>query len=154
MAAFWAVAVAVRSRNWVCDPSPRKVLGFVAVGVAITIVFEWPATGVFDRGAYADTMPVVPLVGAGLLPLLQWILLPPLIVWFARRQARVWTACLHDHDQCGSRGRRAPYTHAPATAERIAKRMIPTPAPKRAKSGPGHAPVNAHPRPNSVPPTQ
>ena len=88
VAAFWAVAVAVRSRNWVRHPRPREVLGFVAVGVAITIVFEWLATGVLGRWAYADTMPVVPLLGVGLLPLLQWTLLPPLIVWFVRRQLR------------------------------------------------------------------
>jgi len=31
-------------------------------------------------------MPVVPLRDAGLTPLLQWKLLPPLIVWFVYRQ--------------------------------------------------------------------
>lgn len=31
-------------------------------------------------------MPVVPVIGIGALPLLQWVLLPPLILWFARRQ--------------------------------------------------------------------
>jgi hypothetical protein len=31
-------------------------------------------------------MPVVPLLEVGLSPLLQWIVLPPLIVWFVRRQ--------------------------------------------------------------------
>ena len=86
--AFWAVAIAVRSRTWVRHPRPVEVLGFVAGGVAITIVFEWLATGVLGRWAYADTMPVVPLVDVGLLPLLQWIVLPPLIVWFVRRQLR------------------------------------------------------------------
>ncbi|WP_205527550.1 hypothetical protein [Halomonas sp. JS92-SW72] len=31
-------------------------------------------------------MPTLPLLGTGLAPLLQWLLLPPLIVWLARRQ--------------------------------------------------------------------
>ena len=85
LAAFWAVAVAVRSRRWIRHPRVGEVLGFVAVGVAITIVFEWLATGVLGRWAYADTMPVVPIIDVGILPLLQWTLLPPLIVWFVRR---------------------------------------------------------------------
>ena len=88
LVAFWAVAVAVRSRNWIRHPRTRDVLGFLGVGVTITTVFEWLATGALGRWAYADTMPVVPLVRVGLLPLLQWIVLPPLIVWFVRRQLR------------------------------------------------------------------
>jgi hypothetical protein len=88
LAAFWAVAVAVRSRRWIRYPRIPDVLGFVGIGVAITIVFEWLATGVLGRWAYADTMPVVPLLGVGLLPLVQWTVLPPLIVWFTRRQLR------------------------------------------------------------------
>jgi hypothetical protein len=60
VAAFWAVAVAVRSRRWIWHPRVPDVLGFVAIGVAITIVFEWLATGALGRWAYADIMPVVP----------------------------------------------------------------------------------------------
>jgi len=28
----------------------------------------------------------VPLLGTGLLPTLQWLLLPPVVLWFMRRQ--------------------------------------------------------------------
>jgi hypothetical protein len=31
-------------------------------------------------------MPTLPVLGTGLLPLLQWIFLPPLIAWFVHRQ--------------------------------------------------------------------
>jgi len=31
-------------------------------------------------------MPVIPLLGVGLSPLLQWVVLPPIVVWFVRRQ--------------------------------------------------------------------
>jgi hypothetical protein len=44
------------------------------------------ATGPLGRWAYADAMPVVPVLEVGLSPLVQWIVLPPLIVWFVRRQ--------------------------------------------------------------------
>ena len=86
LAAFWAVAAGAPSRYWIRRPTVRQVLGFVAVGVAITVAFEWFATEVWNRWSYGEAMPIVPLLGTGLLPLLQWIVLPPLIVWFVRRQ--------------------------------------------------------------------
>jgi hypothetical protein len=33
-------------------------------------------------------MPIVPWIRVGLLPALQWLLLPPLVLWFVRRQLR------------------------------------------------------------------
>lgn len=86
LVAFWAVAAASRSRAWVIDPSAGEVGGFVAVGLAITIVGEWVFTEVLHQWAYASSMPTLPLLGTGLTPVLQWMLLPPLIVWFVHRQ--------------------------------------------------------------------
>lgn len=79
--AFWAVAAVVRSRSWILNPTRWSLLGFIAVGVAITAVLER-----LDRWVYADIMPIVPMLGIGLAPFLQWVLLPPLVVWFVRRQ--------------------------------------------------------------------
>jgi hypothetical protein len=86
LVAFWGIAIAVRLRSWILRPTSRQVAGFVAIGVVITILMEWLATQVFGRWAYAEAMPVVPVLGVGLSPLLQWIVLPPLVVWFVRRQ--------------------------------------------------------------------
>jgi hypothetical protein len=86
LTAFWVVAAWARARRWILSPTPRQVAGLVAVGVLITIVMEWLATRVLGRWAYAEAMPVVPILGVGLSPVLQWIVLPPLVVWFVRRQ--------------------------------------------------------------------
>jgi hypothetical protein len=86
LVAFWAVAAANQSRAWVLDPSAGEVWGFVAVGLAITIVGEWLLTEVLHRWSYASSMPTLPVLGTGLLPVLQWIILPPLVVWFVYRQ--------------------------------------------------------------------
>lgn len=83
---FWVVAAVWRSRRWICHPTARQLAVFVAVGLLVTVVFEWHATELAQRWAYADSMPVVPVLGTGLLPLMQWIILPPLVVWFVRRQ--------------------------------------------------------------------
>ncbi len=86
LSAFWAVAVTARYRWWIVRPTLRQIVGFVLVGVSITIVLEALATGTLNRWTYAETMPALPLAGTGLTPLLQWIVLPPIIVFFVRRQ--------------------------------------------------------------------
>lgn len=84
-----SVVVVTRRRRWVLAPSRREVAGFVAVGVAITAMIEWLAT----RGhwaqtwAYSSAMPLIPGIGVGLSPLLQWAVVPPMVLWFARRQS-------------------------------------------------------------------
>lgn len=83
--AFWSVA-AVRRRAWIRCPDAPALFGFVAVGVVVTMGLEWHATVLQERWQYGELMPVLPLLGTGLAPLLQWLLLPPLIVWLARRQ--------------------------------------------------------------------
>ena len=61
---------------------------FVGIGLVLTIVLEMLATHVLDRWHYAEAMPIVPAIGVGLLPILQWLVLPPLVLWFVRRQLR------------------------------------------------------------------
>jgi hypothetical protein len=84
--AFWAVAVAVRRRSWLVNPTTRQVLSFVASGLVITVILEWLATEVWNRWEYAAMTPTLPVLGTGLLPVLQWSVLPPLLVWIVRRQ--------------------------------------------------------------------
>ena len=86
VAAFWAVAAGVRRRLWVVNPTTRQGLGFVVTGLVITVIFEWLGTEVWNRWQYAAMMPTIPVLGTGLLPVLQWTGLPPLVLWFVRRQ--------------------------------------------------------------------
>jgi len=86
--AFWSAAAVVQSRHWVLSPTRLPVLVYWAVGILITVVMEWLATGPLDRWQYAAAMPRLPIVGTGLLPLLQWILLPAVILIVVQRQVR------------------------------------------------------------------
>lgn len=86
--AFGGVALAARSQSWVRAPSLRQVSGFVAIGLVISIGVEIVATrsdGLFSW-RYAPAMPVTPVIGVGLVPLLMWVAVPLLVLWFARRQ--------------------------------------------------------------------
>lgn len=86
LVAYWVVAALRRRRDWLRCPDVKAIAGFVAVGIVVTIGLEWHATELQQRWQYAEGMPTLPLLGTGLAPLLQWLVLPPLIVWLARRQ--------------------------------------------------------------------
>ena len=86
LVAFWSVAAFARSRRWILQPSLSQIGSFIVVGVVITIAFEALAVGFLERWSYSPLMPTLPILGTGLVPLLQWIVLPPLLIWFVRRQ--------------------------------------------------------------------
>ncbi|HVS64651.1 MAG TPA: hypothetical protein VMT85_14240 [Thermoanaerobaculia bacterium] len=86
MLGFWAGAAVQRTRRWVAHPRPAALAAFLATGVAATIVLEWLATEVWHHWEYGPRMPTLPVLGTGLAPLLQWLLLPPLLIWIVRRQ--------------------------------------------------------------------
>lgn len=88
LVAYWLVAAHAGSRRWIMAPTRPQLLLFVTAGVVITVVVEWLALhgSWFDGWRYSPLMPVIPGIGIGLSPLLQWIVLPLLLVWFVRRQ--------------------------------------------------------------------
>lgn len=61
----------------------------LAIGVCYTIFSEWLNTA-RASWSYSDLMPVLPLIGTGLAPLLQWIVVPTLAMWAALGRAP-WT---------------------------------------------------------------
>lgn len=96
--AYEAVSLVARSRDWVVTPGRRQLALFIAIGVSITAVIEGLAT----RGhwvqnwTYSPNMPLVPGVNIGVTPLLQWVVLPLLVIWFVRRQIQDHAAGRND----------------------------------------------------------
>ena len=70
--------------------TPCCPLQAAAPGVLATAIIERLALAGFwiDSWTYSAAMPIVPGIGVGLSPLLQWGVLPPLVVWFVKRQIR------------------------------------------------------------------
>ena len=60
------------------------------LGLGYTAFSEWLNTVVRGAWAYSDIMPVIRFLGLefGVSPLLQWILLPSLALWWAGRTTR------------------------------------------------------------------
>ena len=63
----------------------RVALPAVAAGLAYTIFSEWLNIEVRQAWAYRDLMPIIPVLDVGLSPFTQWIVLPSLAFWWARR---------------------------------------------------------------------
>jgi hypothetical protein len=85
LTAFWLASLAAGRRDWVLQPSRLPLAVFVAVGVVLTVGFEYYYTQISLRWSYSAAMPLVPPFGTGLSPLLQWLIIPPLVIWLARR---------------------------------------------------------------------
>lgn len=72
----WA---ALGRRDWYAQPGIRGYALMLAAGLAIAVAVEWVAVGIARRWTYNDRMPIVPLLGVGLAPVAQMLLLPPLV---------------------------------------------------------------------------
>lgn len=70
-------------RRW---PQARfRAVAAIAIlgGLAYTIFSEWLNTEIRGSWAYTEAMPQLPLVGAGIAPLAQWIVVPLIAFWWA-----------------------------------------------------------------------
>ncbi|MDO8884102.1 hypothetical protein, partial [Pseudotabrizicola sp.] len=85
LTAFWLASLAARRRDWMLRPARFPAAIFVAVGIVLTVGFEYYYTNISLRWTYSDLMPLVPPFGTGLSPLLQWLVVPILVVWLTRR---------------------------------------------------------------------
>lgn len=60
---------------------------FFAFGLLATIGLEYLNTDIAGRWTYDASMLVLPLLGTGLSPVLQWVFVPMLVLWYMRRFA-------------------------------------------------------------------
>ena len=87
-------ALAITRWHW---PMPGRqstlfLLCFIALSVAYTIFSEWLNTTVRLSWAYSNLMPVLPLLGTGIAPLLQWISVPILAFWLSSPTSKLTKA--------------------------------------------------------------
>jgi len=82
LAAFWATGEVYRSWRWPQTHGSVAAALFVGFGLAYTTWSEWFNTSVREAWAYAPAMPRA--FGVGLTPLLQWLVLPPLLLLIIR----------------------------------------------------------------------
>ena len=77
------------SRDWPNEKFLRVACVAIVLGVFYTAFSEWLNVAVRRSWTYSDWMPVIHLgtIGIGLSPLLQWVVVPTLSFFYARRAA-------------------------------------------------------------------
>ncbi len=86
LGSFWLVALLFKNRLWVLNPGKLNRLMFILFGVCYTIFSEIINVSIKDLWGYSDLMPLIPFIGVGIVPLAQWIVIPPLVIFFVKRQ--------------------------------------------------------------------
>ncbi|MBA5775582.1 hypothetical protein H2509_00420 [Stappia sp. F7233] len=75
----------VGRQAWPAAHAGQVLLLAIAFGVSYTVFSEWLNIVVRAAWAYRDIMPVVPVLDAGLTPLMQWVIVPTLAYLTAAR---------------------------------------------------------------------
>jgi hypothetical protein len=86
LVAFGLTSLAARTRQWFLRPAAWQYLMYLGIGIGLTVGFEYYYTQVSLRWTYSELMPLVPPFGTGLSPLLQWLVVPTVVLWITRRQ--------------------------------------------------------------------
>lgn len=87
------VGWSVVGRGWPFLNYGRVAVLAIGLGLAYTVFSEWLNTSVRGSWAYTAAMPIVPILGTGLSPALQWIVVPAAsFAWAKPRIRKSWSA--------------------------------------------------------------
>lgn len=83
------LALMLTGQGWpfVATTRHRVTILAVAFGLGYTLFSEWLNIVIRAAWAYSDLMPIIPVLDAGLSPVLQWIVIPLAGFWWAARDA-------------------------------------------------------------------
>ena len=79
-----ATSLAFRGTAWLVEGRPVAFATAALIGAGIAVVIEWRAL-TLEWWAYGQRMPVIPRLSVGIVPVLQMVLIPPVIFLLARR---------------------------------------------------------------------
>jgi len=82
---YEAIALLNRNRTWfMTNTALTSGLLFTLLGASYTIYSEIMNVRIKGTWGYTDLMPIVPIVDIGGMPFLQWLLVPPILLWLMR----------------------------------------------------------------------
>lgn len=58
----------------------------IVIGIGYTVYSEWVNTAVRKTWEYSKLMPIIPFLGTGLSPLMQWLIVPTVAFSAVRRR--------------------------------------------------------------------
>jgi len=74
---YWGGWLLFRESQWILNPGARGYLLMMVIGLMLAVFVEWNALYRTGAWAYSEQMITIPILGVGLLPILQMIVLPP-----------------------------------------------------------------------------
>lgn len=79
-------ALLARDRHWYLAANGilSKGLLFTLLGAVYTVFSEIMNVRIKGTWGYTEMMPIIPVVEIGATPFLQWILIPPVLIWLMR----------------------------------------------------------------------
>ena len=80
--------IVLRRHRWFTHPGVAGYGVMVGTGLVMGVTVEWVAVHILVRWMYTAWMPRVPGLAVGLVPVLQMLLLPPLIFYVVARWHR------------------------------------------------------------------
>jgi hypothetical protein len=81
LSVFWLISLLNRSRRWIFSPTLINIVLFTALGLGYTVFSEIINTRIKGTWGYTELMPIVPVIEIGGMPFLQWLLIPPVLIW-------------------------------------------------------------------------
>lgn len=69
-----------REIAWIFHPRKMNYILITSMGLFYTLLSEYINVQLLQRWKYSNLMPIVPGLGIGLTPILQWLLLPSIIL--------------------------------------------------------------------------
>ena len=84
LVAYWMVALLNRSRYWYQSNIFVNGFLFTLLGLGYTIYSEIVNVNIKGNWGYTELMPIVPVINIGGMPFMQWLLIPPVLLWLMR----------------------------------------------------------------------
>ncbi|MBT8128909.1 MAG: hypothetical protein KJP10_02875 [Gammaproteobacteria bacterium] len=81
---FWIVALLNRNRYWYNSNILVNGFLFTLLGLGYTIYSEIVNVSIKGTWDYTELMPIIPVIEIGGMPFMQWVLVPPVLLWLMR----------------------------------------------------------------------
>ena len=88
-------AILLAGHGWPWRNYRRVALLAILFGLAYTVFSEWLNVSVRESWAYAAAMPIIPGLGTGLSPVLQWIVVPAAAFFWAHKKTKFGDIARH-----------------------------------------------------------
>ncbi|MGL5918233.1 MAG: hypothetical protein ACRCYM_03205 [Cetobacterium sp.] len=71
--------------SWIQNPKLADYLGVTFLGILYTVFSEIHNVKILKSWSYSNLMPIIPIIDVGIVPIIQWLILPTLIIYLSKK---------------------------------------------------------------------